>query len=324
MQSTGCEMTRGEFIKSLGATALTVVVAPHLVFAKEMRTGLKPLIKYRGGKYKEFPQYERFIPRNYETYYEPFVGGGATFFALAPQRAVIGDINEPLVNFYTDVRNRFEDLSRELSEIEAIYESNQADYKARKKDQPDERIPNANEELYYRLRDQYNGLAPAQYSRAALYFFINKTAYSGMIRFNAQGHFNVPFGRYEHFNTKLVTSEHSQLLQRAEILCADYEESFERAGENDFMYLDPPYDCVFNDYGNQEMENGFDESEHRRLANRFRELRCRAMMIIGHTPLTEELYGDLVKFEYAKDYAVNIRNRFHSQATHYVVTNYEV
>ena len=157
-----------------------------------------------------------------------------------------------------------------------------------------------------------------------LYFFINKTSYSGMIRFNAQGHFNVPFGRYEHFNTKLVTHEHSQLLQRAEILCADYEDSFKRASSNDFMYLDPPYDCVFNDYGNQELANGFDEKEHRRLARLFRQLKCRALMVIGHTPLTEELYGDLVKAEYAKDYAVNIRNRFHSQATHYIVTNYEV
>lgn len=304
--------------------AATVAVAGLSAVAGERRDGLKPMIKYRGGKSKELAQYLRFVPKSYTTYYEPFVGGGATFFALAPQRAVIGDINEPLMNFYADVRNRFDDLSWELADIEAVYERNQADYRKRKSECPDRRIPNANEELYYRLRDQYNGLAQAQYSRAALYFFINKTSYSGMLRFNAQGHFNVPFGRYGHFNTKLVTRGHSQLLQRTEILCADYEESFKRAGQNDFMYLDPPYDCVFNDYGNLELANGFDEREHRRLAKRFRQLKCRALMVIGHTPLTEELYGDLVKFEYAKNYAVNIRNRFHSQATHYVVTNYEV
>lgn len=290
----------------------------------ERGNGLKPMIKYRGGKTRELAQYMKFIPQDYATYYEPFVGGGATFFALMPQRAVIGDINEPLINFYRDVRNRFDGLQRELAEIQAIYERNQQDYSVRKKLHPEDRIPNANEGLYYRLRDQYNGIATAQYSRAALYFFINKTAYSGMIRYNSQGHFNVPFGRYEHFNTKLVSREHSQLLQSTEVLCADYEVSFKMAGQNDFMYLDPPYDCVFNDYGNQELANGFDEKEHRRLAKRFRELKCRALMVIGHTPLTEELYGDLVKAEYAKDYAVNIRNRFHSQATHYVVTNYEV
>ena len=189
---------------------------------------------------------------------------------------------------------------------------------------PRERVPNANEKLYYKLRDQFNGVCPLTYSKAALYFFINKTAYSGMIRYNADGHFNVPFGRYENFNTQLITKEHSLLLRQAEIVTGDYEELFKRAGKNDFMYLDPPYDCIFNDYGNLELANGFDETAHRRLAMLFRELRCRALMVISHTPLTEELYGDLVKFEYAKDYAVNIRNRFHSRATHYVVTNYEV
>lgn len=305
-------------------TAATVSIVVTQAIAKQERVGLKPLIKYRGGKSKELSQYLRFIPKRYETYYEPFVGGGATFFALAPQRSVIGDINEPLMNFYRDVRNRFDNLTRELAAIEKIYERNQRDYKERKKNHPNDRISNANETFYYALRDQYNGLAPAQYSRAALYFFINKTSYSGMLRFNAQGHFNVPFGRYEHFNTSLITRAHSDLLQRTEILCADYEESFKRAGQNDFMYLDPPYDCVFNDYGNLKLTNGFDEKEHRRLAKRFRELQCRALMIIGHTPLTEELYADFVRAEYAKDYAVNIRNRFHSQATHYVVTNYEV
>ncbi len=318
------KITRRGFCANAAAAAAVAAMPCFAVTERKEAGGLKPLIKYRGGKSKELDQYLKFIPKDYATYYEPFVGGGATFFALAPQQAVIGDINEPLINFYRDVRNRYGDLRRELSEIQEVYERNQQDYCEKKKRNPKKRIPNANEALYYRLRDQYNGIAPAQYSRAALYFFINKTSYSGMIRFNAQGHFNVPFGRYEHFNTKLVTREHSQLLQRTEILCADYEESFRRARENDFMYLDPPYDCVFNDYGNQELANGFDEAEHRRLAARFRELRCRALMIIGHTPLTEELYGDLVKFEYAKDYAVNIRNRFHSQATHYVVTNYEV
>ena len=314
-------ITRREFCAEIAATA---AVATPLALSAAPGEGLKPMIKYRGGKSKEFARYERFIPKDFDTYYEPFVGGGATFFRLAPQKGVIGDINEPLITFYRGVRDNFDDLSRELRELQNVYEKNQRDYKAKKEASPSVRVPNANEELYYRLRDQYNGLAKATYSRAALYFFINKTSYSGMIRYNAQGHFNVPFGRYEHFNTALVSRAHSELLQRTEVICGDYEESFRRATARDFMYLDPPYDCVFNDYGNQQLANGFDETQHRRLAKQFRNLTCRALMVIGHTPLTEELYGDLVKAEYAKDYAVNIRNRFHSQATHYVVTNYEV
>lgn len=314
-------LTRREFCAEIAATA---AVATPLALSAAPAEGLKPMIKYRGGKSKEFAHYERLIPKDFDTYYEPFVGGGATFFRLSPKKAVIGDINEPLITFYRGVRDDFDDLSKELRGLQDIYEKNQRDYKAKKEASPSERVPNANEELYYRLRDQYNGLSKATYSRATLYFFINKTSYSGMIRYNAQGHFNVPFGRYEHFNTALVTKAHSELLQRTEVLCADYEESFKRATAKDFMYLDPPYDCVFNDYGNQQLANGFDEKQHRRLAEQFRKLKCRALMVIGHTPLTEELYGNFVKAEYAKDYAVNIRNRFHSQATHYVVTNYEV
>ncbi len=318
------DIDRRSFIKAGAATAVVAGVALTGFAHQNGRRHLKPIIKYRGGKSRELSQYERFIPRDFDTYYEPFLGGGATFFHLAPHRAVIGDINEPLIDFYRDVRNRFDELSQELSEIESIYEANQLAYVRLKKEHPTERVPNANEALYYKLRDQFNGIEKCRYSRAALYFFINKTAYSGMIRYNANGQYNVPFGRYAHLNTKLLTRQHSELLQRAEILNADYSESFKRAGENDFMYLDPPYDCVFNDYGNLELANGFDETEHRRLAKLFRGLKCRAMMVISHTPLTEELYGDFVKHEYAKEYAVNIRNRFHSQATHYVVTNYKV
>ena len=198
----------------------------------------------------------------------------------------------------------------------------ESDYKVRKALAPDERVPNANEALYYRIRDMYNGKIPAEYLDGVLYFFINKTAYSGMIRFNSNGEYNVPFGRYPNLNTKLITQEHSQLLQRAEVLQEDYSVVFERAQADDFMFLDPPYDCVFNDYGNIDMMNGFDEEEHRRLAADFRNLSCRALMVIGKTPLTEELYGKFIKDEYCKNYAVNIRNRFKNDAKHIVVMNY--
>ena len=168
----------------------------------------------------------------------------------------------------------------------------------------------------------YNGKIPSEYLDGVLYFFINKTAYSGMIRYNSNGEYNVPFGRYPNLNTKLITQEHSLLLQRAEVLQEDYSVIFERAKADDFMFLDPPYDCVFNDYGNIDMMNGFDEEQHRRLAADFRNLSCRALMVIGKTPLTEELYGKFIKDEYCKNYAVNIRNRFKNDAKHIVVMNY--
>jgi DNA adenine methylase len=94
------------------------------------------------------------------------------------------------------------------------------------------------------------------------------------------------------------------------------------AEKNDFIFLDPPYDSVFNDYGNTNLPNGFDEIEHQRLAVEFKKLSCRALMVVGKTPLTLALYGDYICDEYHKNYAVNIRNRFNSNSTHIVVKNY--
>lgn len=143
-----------------------------------------------------------------------------------------------------------------------------------------------------------------------------------MIRYNAKGEFNVPFGRYTHLNTKSVTLSHSKLLQRAEILNTDYNDVFNMCRDDDFVFLDPPYDCIFSDYGNEEYKDGFNEDNHRRLANDFANLPCKTLMIIGRTPLTEELYKGYIVDEYEKNYAVNIRNRFKAAAKHIVVANY--
>lgn len=280
------------------------------------------MLKYRGGKSREIHLFQKYIPASFSSYIEPFLGGGAVYFHLEPEQAIINDVNSRLIAFYECVRNHYDEMRTELDLIQELYERNQADYKARKALAPDERVSNANEALYYRIRDMYNGKIPTEYLDGVLYFFINKTAYSGMIRFNSKGEYNVPFGRYSNLNTKLITQEHSQLLQRAEVLQEDYYAVFERAQADDFMFLDPPYDCVFNDYGNIDMVNGFDEEQHRRLAADFKNLSCRALMVIGKTPLTEELYGKFIKDEYRKNYAVNIRNRFKNDAKHIVVVNY--
>lgn len=283
---------------------------------------MKPIIKYRGGKTKEIPLFQQFIPNDYDRYIEPFVGGGAVYFHLAPQNSIINDLNTKLVNFYTCIQNHYPIMRRQLDEIQNIYESNQRDYEVLKALHPEERVENRNEELYYQLRDMFNETIPQNYLDGVLYFFINKTAYSGMVRYNRNGQFNVPFGRYKNLNTQIITDDHHALIQRTQIFNLDYSQIFNMTNERDFMFLDPPYDCVFNDYGNIELTNGFNEQEHRRLANDFRNLHCNALMVIGRTPLTEELYGNFICHQYPVNYAVNIRNRFDTTATHIVVKNY--
>jgi len=283
---------------------------------------MKPMLKYSGGKSKEIPQFINYIPTDYDRYIEPFIGGGAVYFYLEPEKAIINDINAKLINFYSDIRDKYDAVKNQLDVLDIVYTDNQSEFRKQCFLYPNRRNENKNEALYYRLRDMYNGKIPAVYRDSVLYFFINKTAYSGMTRYNSKGEFNVPFGRYVGINSHYVTRKHHNLLQKATILNCDYSEVFKMATKDDFMFLDPPYDCVFNDYGNLNSKDGFDEYEQRRLADNYKKLECRALMVIGKTPLTEDLYGDYIKTEYEKNYSVNIRNRFKATATHLIVTNY--
>ena len=285
---------------------------------------MKPMIKYRGGKYKEIPYIMKYLSRFGGKYVEPFFGGGALFFHLEPKQAIINDINTKLINFYQGVKDDYTKLRGELNEIESAYNANRKEFDSLKILHPNQRVEDKNEVLYYQLRNMFNDTIPKAYSDALLYFYINKTAYSGMIRYNSRGEFNVPFGRYKHLNTQMVSLSHSKLLERANIYNTDYSKIFDMCREDDFVFLDPPYDCVFSDYGNDKYkEDGFNEANHRKLAQDFTNLPCKALMVIGRTALTEELYRKYIVDEYAKSYAVNIRNRFKSEAKHIIVSNYQ-
>lgn len=281
-----------------------------------------PMLKYRGGKSKEISHFVNNMPSDYDRYIEPFLGGGALYFYLEPKRAIINDVNEKLFLFYQEIKDMYAIARAQLDEIQEIYEKNQKEYEAKKQTSPDERIENKNEIFYYYMRDMFNHKIEQKYLESVIYFFINKTAYSGMIRYNANGEYNVPFGRYRNLNTQLITDKHYELLKRTEIFNKDYSAVFNMAGEDDFIFLDPPYDCVFSDYGNETYKDGFGEDEHRRLANDFINLPCKSLLVIGKTPLTEELYKKYIVEEYDKSYAVNIRNRFKAGAKHIIVTNY--
>ena len=283
---------------------------------------MNPMIKYRGGKSKEISHFISNMPENYNRYIEPFFGGGALYFYLEPQNAIINDVNTKLYSFYKQMQEEYPSVRKQLDELQMVYEQNQKEYEGLKKKHPEERVENKNEALYYKIRDMFNHKIESEYLEAVVYFFINKTAYSGMIRYNAKNEYNVPFGRYKNLNTKLIRDKHYELLKRTEIYNYDYSEIFNMAGNNDFIFLDPPYDCVFSDYGNEAYRDGFGEDEHRRLANDFANLSCKSMLVIGKTALTEELYGKYIVEEYDKSYAVNIRNRFKADAKHIIVTNY--
>jgi DNA adenine methylase len=283
---------------------------------------MKPFIKYRGGKAAEIHQFLDYFPEQFDTYIEPFVGGGAVYFYLEHEKNIINDINTKLMSLYKEIKEEYPKLRKQLDQLEEIYHQNQREYEENKQRAgAGEYVENKNEQLYYQLRNVFN-YPDGEWLEGVIYYFINKTAYSGMIRYNKKGEYNVPFGRYKNFNTKLITEAHHQLLQKTQLFNTDYSHIFQMAKKEDFMFLDPPYDCTFNDYGNLEFENGFDEKEQIRLAEEFKRLKCKALMVIAKTELTVRLYKDYILTEYDKNYSVNIRNRFKNSAKHLIITNY--
>ena len=108
---------------------------------------MKPMIKYRGGKSKEIPFFKSFIPEQFDTYYEPFLGGGAVYFCIAPEKAVLNDINAGVMTFYREVKSRYPEMRRQLDLLQEEYEKNQMAYEALKKEHPDDRVENKKENL---------------------------------------------------------------------------------------------------------------------------------------------------------------------------------
>lgn len=284
---------------------------------------LSPLLKYRGGKSKELLKYQSYIP-NFCTYYEPFFGGGATYFYLRPKTAYISDINSSLMQFYSSFILDYPQNVHELWRLQREYDKNRKIFEERKRQFPNEHVEDPNDCLYYYIRDMFNGKKEKEFSYSTIYYFINKLSYSGMIRYNNKGEFNVPYGRYKTFNTHLIKPEHYQLLSTAIIANESYEKSFSLATDKDFIFLDPPYDTKFSDYGNEIFTGDFGEQEHRKLAEDFKNLNSPALMIISSTSLINELYSGYIQGKYFKKYSVNIRNRFQSKAEHLIIANYDI
>lgn len=239
-----------------------------------------PIIKWSGGKRKEIQYFEKYIPE-YDTYIEPFVGGGAVYFALDPQNAVISDVHPDLIALYKTIGEG------KSSEIRKFMEAH----------------PNT-EEVYYQVRDTFNPTNDIE--RACKFFYERKTCYRGMLRYNKKGGFNIPFGKYKTMKWKELDDErYHTLLQRTTILNSPFEEVFAKYNDpTNFVFLDPPYDSVFTDYG----YCSFTKEHHLRLAECFKTTRNKCMIVIGKTPFIEELYKGYIVDEFDKKYAFKIHS----------------
>ncbi|HJL06336.1 MAG TPA: DNA adenine methylase [Polyangiaceae bacterium LLY-WYZ-15_(1-7)] len=234
-------------------------------------------MKWAGGKGRLLAQLEPLLPPGVERmrHVEPFVGGGALFFARGPQRALLADVNPELINAYRAIRD---EPGAVIAALEAL-------------------APGHCKERYYQVRERYNAGGQAPLERAALFVYLNKTCFNGLHRVNRKGEFNVPFGRYK--NPRIVNAEGiaaaSEVLQGADIRCDGFEALVESAKPGDFVYFDPPYEPVsrtssFTSYA----RGGFSQEDQRRLRDVYAALDkrgCKLMLSNSDVPFIRELYA---------------------------------
>lgn len=203
-----------------------------------------PFLKWVGGKRWLPSRYGWLIPRQMKTYVEPFLGGGAMLFHLAPRTALISDVNSELIATYAAIK-------RDWRKVEALLAQHQKRH---------------SETHYYRVRsaDTSDPL-----SRAARFLYLNRACFNGIYRVNLRGEFNVPKGS----KTAIMLPDDdfqsvSEILKRCRILAQDFESTMSLAKAGDFVFVDPPYTVKHNNNGfikyNQQLFSWDDQVRLRR------------------------------------------------------------
>ncbi len=268
-----------------------------------------PFVKWAGGKRQLLTQIRERMPKNYNNYFEPFVGGGAVLFDLLPASALINDINTALINTYLKIKEVPEEF---LSEIAIL----------------DQEIVTSGKEYFYQVRIHFNDkMIKAEYDveLAALFVFLNKHCFNGLYRVNGKGLFNVPYNNSVNESCKSENIKAvSEFLQNVNIMAGDFQDACDLAREGDFVFLDSPYAPLNPTSFESYTKEGFDKESHLRLAEVFRNLSdrgCFCMLTNHNTEFINELYDGFHKE------VVNVKRMINSDATkrvgkEIIITNY--
>jgi DNA adenine methylase len=264
----------------------------------------RPFLKWAGGKNQLIQQYNRYFPKDFQTYYEPFLGGGAVFFYLNPSSAVLTDINPELVNAYCCVRDHVEELI-------ALLEVHQL---------------NHCKEYYYEVR-QWNRLNDIE--KAARFIYLNKTCFNGLYRENSKGEFNVPFGQYKNpkiCNPFLLKSV-SAVLEKAQVEVRPFEDILNYASSyNDFVYFDPPYHPIsptsnFTAYS----RDAFSQDDQIKLQEVFVELARRGVKVMlsnSDCLFIRELYRDFNIYSISASRVINSKANKRGRISEVLIVSY--
>lgn len=272
-----------------------------------------PCFKWTGGKRREIGFFIRFMPSEpFDLYVEPFIGGGSFLFHLSPKKSLIGDMCQENIGFYNAYKQYGDEIRKEWDLVVDTYskqnkEERANDYNNARKFLNTHSVPCLTDK---RKTVEY----------AVKFLYRTQLAFRGMTRRNRKGEFNIPFGNYKTLARKQLTIDQQNVLKRAQIIHGDFKILFDQVDENAFIFLDPPYDSVFSNYG-----NAFTKLDHIRLFNCFKTTKAKCMLIIGQTPFIVGLYNNYIRARYYKNYAFKIYNKRIGKSIdnyHLVITNY--
>ena len=273
---------------------------------------LQPFTKWTGGKRQLLPVIRELMPKKYNRYFEPFVGGGALFFDLAPKDAVINDFNAELINCYQQIKDNPQELI-EILKVHQEYNSKEYYLDLRSVDR-DERIDMMSE-----------------VQRAARILYMLRVDFNGLYRVNSKNQFNVPYGRYK--NPKIVDENLVSAIStymnnnQIEIKKGDFEKAVLDVQPGDFVYFDPPYiplseTSAFTSYTHE----GFSYDDQVRLRDTFKKLSdtgAYVMLSNSSSFLVEELYQDF-NIHYVEATRTNgAKSSSRGRISEIIVTNYE-
>lgn len=273
---------------------------------------VQPFLKWAGGKRQLIKEIEKYIPSSNEinTYYEPFLGGGAVLFHLQPKKAVVNDYNTDLMTTYEVIRDNvdelIEDLKKHKNTSEYFYEIRSWDWK------PDfDKI--------------------SKIKKASRLIYLNKTCFNGLFRVNSNGEFNTPFGNYKKpniVNEKVLRAVSKYLNENDVILLnCDFENALINIKKGDFVYLDPPYYPISNssNFTGYTLD-GFSESDQVRLkelCDKLTERGIKFLLSNSSAPFILELYKDY-KIEFVKARrTINSNGDGRGKIKEVLVRNYE-
>ncbi|MFL1630705.1 MULTISPECIES: DpnII family type II restriction endonuclease [Staphylococcus] len=272
---------------------------------------LTPFVKWAGGKTQLLDAINALVPYEFDTYHEPFLGGGATLLSNQPKNAIINDLNYELMTAYNVIKHDVSPLIKELKNMVKQHNTNDA------------------KDFYMTVREQdLTNLNDIEV--ASRFLYLNKTGFNGLYRVNSQGKFNVPFNKKETIKNSTVFSETnlrklSKYLNENDVLVLneDFNEALNKVKENDFVFVDSPYDEAYSNY----QKGGFHEKEHRELAERLIELDKKGVkwLVTNHnTKLIQSLYKQYDFYEIPVNRFINSDAQKRSNATNEVlILNYK-